>query len=148
MKLEQSILIERALEEVFAYVSNPVNDAEWVAGRVESLQTSTGPLGIGTTILVTNKFLGRQFSQTIEATEYEVNRKVSYKSITGPLPVSDHRIFERAGTATLVTLQLDGEPGGFFKLADPILAVLGRKQFETDLASLKTILEAPVPAGT
>lgn len=37
---------------------------------------------------------------------------------------------------------LEADPGGFFKLAEPILVRIGKRQFESDLANLKDLMEA------
>lgn len=37
---------------------------------------------------------------------------------------------------------LEAEPGGFFKLAEPIVARMGKRQVDTNLANLKELLEA------
>jgi hypothetical protein len=46
---EESIVIERPVPEVFAFVSNTTNDPLWHTTVVEGHQTSEGPVGLGTT---------------------------------------------------------------------------------------------------
>jgi hypothetical protein len=46
-QMRQSVDIARPLEEVFAFVANPANDARWGANLVEVIQLSPGPLGWG-----------------------------------------------------------------------------------------------------
>lgn len=48
VKFEESVVIERPLEQVFAFVSDPRNDTEWSEEIAEVRQTSEGPLGVGT----------------------------------------------------------------------------------------------------
>jgi hypothetical protein len=50
--------------------------------------------------------------------------------------------FERVAGGTQVTGTLVGEPGGFFKLAEPLLVSMIKRQFEADLANLKDLLES------
>ena len=38
------------------------------------------------------------------------------------------------------------EPGGFFKLAEPIVIRMAKRQLETDFANLKDLLEAGAEA--
>ena len=49
--------------------------------------------------------------------------------------------FEHVEGGTRVSRTLFGEPGGFFKLAEPILVSKAKQQFETDLANLKQLME-------
>jgi hypothetical protein len=49
---------------------------------------------------------------------------------------------ETAAGGTRLTWVGEGEPGGFFRLVGPLLEVAGRRQFKTDLANLKDLLEA------
>ena len=48
-KLEVSEVINRPVEEVFAYISNPENDSLWQSDTAETEITSEGPIGVGTT---------------------------------------------------------------------------------------------------
>ena len=50
IKLEISIIVSRPIEEVFAYVSDFRNAAQWQAGVVEVRQTPEGPVRKGTQI--------------------------------------------------------------------------------------------------
>ncbi len=49
---------------------------------------------------------------------------------------------ERAGGGTRATFAVEVEPGGFFKLAEPLVVSIAKRQFETDLAHLKDLMEA------
>lgn len=52
MKLaEQSIVIDRSAEEVFAFVTEPTNDPSWHTTVIEARRTSDGPVGLGTTFV-------------------------------------------------------------------------------------------------
>ena len=53
---------------------------------MESVITSEGPLGVGTTFTDVAKFLGRRIESVWEITEYDPNRKVSLKSISSLKP--------------------------------------------------------------
>ena len=41
-----------------------------------------------------------------------------------------------------VTLAVEADVGGFFKMAEPLVARAIKKQFETDVSTLKHLLEA------
>ena len=82
----QSVVIERPLEEVFAFVADRENDALWAPVVTQTRKTSEGPLGVGTTYEQSGRFLGRNLEMIFEVTEYEPNRKIGLRLTTsGPL---------------------------------------------------------------
>ena len=83
---EHSVVIRRPIEEVFAFASDPDNDALWESTTLEAEQTSEGPVDVGAMLRNTTKFLGRRFDTSYELTEYEPSRKQCYRVTTGPIP--------------------------------------------------------------
>ena len=141
-KIEISTVINRPVEEVFAATSNPENYPKWISTSREAKITSQGPVGVGTTYRAVATFLGRRIESDVEFTEYEPNRKIAQKSISGPFPAENSTAFERVDGGTRVTLALKGELGGFFKLAEPLLVSTLKRQVEADLANLKELMES------
>lgn len=142
VKVETSVVINRPIAEVFAFVTNPENSPQWESGLLETGKMSKGPMGVGTTWQEVRQFLGRRIKSTDEVTEYEPNKKFSFKSTSGPFPVEGGYTFESVEGGTRVTVTGQGETGGFFKLADPIVARMVKRQVEADSANLKELLEA------
>src|SRR5215208_1276216 len=62
IQVDQSVVIERPLEEVFAFLADPENDAQWTPMVTETRKTSEGPLGVGTRYEQSGHFLGRNFA--------------------------------------------------------------------------------------
>jgi hypothetical protein len=52
------------------------------------------------------------------------------------------RTLEPGGGGTRLTFRGEGEPGGFFKLAEPIVGRKAERQFRSDFETLKDLLEA------
>ncbi len=50
--------------------------------------------------------------------------------------------FEEVPGGTRLTRAVEGEPGGFFKLADPLIERALKRQVKADLETLKDLLEA------
>jgi hypothetical protein len=50
--------------------------------------------------------------------------------------------FEPVAGGTRITHMIEGDPGGFFKLAGPIVARLMQRQWDTNFDVLKELLEA------
>ena len=146
VKVDVSVIINRSAEEVWAYLDDPSNWPEWNATVLEA-KASDRPLRVGTTVESVAKFLGRRITSTFEITEYEPGRKVVSRT-TAPFPLTQTYIVEPAAGRARVSGTLEGEPGGFFKLGEPILARIAKKQVDSQFETLKEILEARVPAAT
>lgn len=142
IKVEISTVINRPVEEVFAVLSNVENHPKWSSAFLEAKKTSEGPIGVGTTWRVVQKALGRRIEGEVEVTEYESNRKWAQKSKSGPFPVEVRGTYEPVKGGTQVSVVLEAEPGGFFKLAEPLLKSMLKRTIETDFANAKDLMEA------
>ena len=142
ININSKILILRPVGEVFSYITEPKNNKQWQYGSLASIQISGGELGIGTLFRSFGHFMGRRIQGVLEVTEFENNKKYSYKTSSGPIQLHTSYTFEavRHGTNLMVSTQIT--PGNFFKLVDPIVTKAAKKQFAENLANLKKILEA------
>jgi hypothetical protein len=64
------------------------------------------------------------------------------KITSGPISANGGYSFESSDGGTKVSVAIDFEVGGFFKVAEPIVARTARRQYETNLSTLKDLLEA------
>jgi uncharacterized protein YndB with AHSA1/START domain len=145
---EHSVVIDRPIEEVFAYLTDANNDSLWQATTLETEQTSEGPVGVGTIYRSVSKFLGRRIETTVEVTEHEPPRKQCVRATSGPMLAAGCSLLEPAdGASTRFTQTLEAEVGGFFRLAEPLVARAFRRQMQADMATLKDLLEAGVAEG-
>jgi len=143
MHVEESIEIGRPVEEVFAYVANPENLPEW-SGLAIEVKEAPEPLSEGDTFTAVGKFLGRRFETPYERASYEPNRRYTDRATGGPIPDQEwtYTFEEASGDTTRLTRAAEGEPGGFFKLADPLIERALKRQVRADLETLKDLLEA------
>ena len=58
-RLERTISVRGEPAEVFAYLADFANTAEWDPGTVEATQVDDGPVGVGTRFHVIAQFKGR-----------------------------------------------------------------------------------------
>jgi uncharacterized membrane protein len=141
-KADVSTTINRPVEDVFAVLSNPENSPKWSSSWVESKITSVGPIGVGTTSRSATKLFGRRIESEFEVTEFEPNRKFAARSKSGPFPSQLWVTFERIEGGTRLNLTIEAEPGCFFKLAEPLMVRMAKRQFQSDLDTLKDLMEA------
>ena len=142
MRIEESVEINRPLEEVYEYVATPENLPEWAGTVIETRKDTPGPLLEGSTFTFVGKFLGRKIESPFKVTAHEFPRRHSHKSTGGPLPTEWTLTFEEVAGGTRYTQVAEGEPGGFFGLVGPLLERVGRRQLRTDLENLRDLLEA------
>jgi uncharacterized membrane protein len=145
---EHTVVIDRPVEEVFDFATDPNNDSLWQSTTLETEQTSEGVVDVGTTFRNTTKFLGRRIESTSEISENEPPHKQCIKITSGPIPGSGCYLFESADDgSTRFTQTFEAEVGGFFRLAEPVVGRAIRRQMEADMATLKDLLEAGEPEG-
>jgi len=86
--------------------------------------------------------LGRKIELTSEVIEFEPNKIMRIKSISGPIPFKASITFELVHGGTKVNFQAEAEPTGFFKLAEGMFAGSLRKDLEASFNKLKELLES------
>jgi uncharacterized membrane protein len=139
---ELSIVLNRPIEEAFAVLANLENDPKWRREWVEAKKMSEGPIGIGARFKLFGEFLGRRNEVVYEVTEYEPNQITAWKTVSGPLPLTFQRTFERLEGGTCVTIRYEAEVHGFIKLIKPLVVSAGKRALQGDLPKLKELMEA------
>jgi uncharacterized membrane protein len=144
MRIEESVEINKPLQEVFDYAANPENLPEWSGLVLEVHKETQGHLmEVGAQYTTVAKFLGRRFETPFEVTVHDPPRRHTDRSTGGPFPQEYTHTFEEVESGrTRFTQVSEGEPGGFFRLAGVLLEMAGRRQFRADLDTLKDLLEA------
>jgi uncharacterized protein YndB with AHSA1/START domain len=144
-EFEVVIAIDRPVDDVFAFLVDPSKTADWTPGVTEARRTSEGPVGVGTTVLFTGRFLGRGFESVSEVTAFVPGQKFTSKSISGPIHLEVDSTLQPVDGGTRLATVYRGESRGFFKLAEPVIVRLTKKHFETAAENLKALLEADSP---
>lgn len=137
-----SMLILRPVWVVFNFIATPENNPEWQYGSLASVKTSLGETQVGTIFSSFGHFMGRRIQSDFEVTEFETNRGYGFETISGPIQLQTSYTFEAVPHGTNVIVSSLINPGGFFKLVDPIVARIARKQFNENLVRLKELIEA------
>ncbi len=141
VRVEGSIHIHRPVEHVYSFAVMPEKVPLWSAVPLEARKTSEGPVGVGTTASFVNTFYGRRMTADFEVTEFEPNLRFCSKTTSAPFPVHNTMTFERMGAGTRMTQTIEAEPGGFFRVAEPILRLVGERELKKSLLNLKGVLE-------
>ena len=73
-----TVVIDRPIEEVFAFLANGENDTKFSARVLEIEQTTDGPPGVGTIYASTVKDGGMKFKREFKLTEFEAPTKIRW----------------------------------------------------------------------
>jgi hypothetical protein len=141
-RAEHSVVVERPPDEVFAYLSDPDKLPEWQASALEARQESPGLMTAGTRIREVRKFLGKRMETVVEVTAYEPGKQFSLKVVSGPIPFQVWQNLHAVEGGTKIDVVIEGEPGGFFRLAEPLVVRAVGRELASNLATLKDVLES------
>lgn len=138
---ELSTVINRPIEDVFSVLSNLENDLKWRDEWVDARKTTEAPIGMGSRYSLFAKAFGRRMETVYETIQYEPNQSAAWKTVSGPIPMTFWRIFERVEGGTRLTIRYEAELRGFFKLVMPLMIGSVKRQHEGDLRKVKELLE-------
>ncbi len=133
--------IERPVPDVFAYVSDPSQLANWQTNTVSALQEGDAPFGLGTRLREVHRAPGgKELKSLVEVSEFEPNRTLALRVVEGT-PIHLRLTFEPTDQGTLMRLHPHGQLPGLMRLAQPLLQHTLKRQFTQHCATLKSVLE-------
>ncbi|HLO17152.1 MAG TPA: SRPBCC family protein [Anaerolineales bacterium] len=140
--------IYRPLKQVFTFVATPENDFQWQYGTLASTQISKGEIGVGTLFHTIGHFTGWRIETICEVTEFEVDRRYGFKSVSGPVDSHTLYTFEMTRGCTKINLFSETNPRDLIKTNYVLFEKKFKKQYRENLAILKSVLEAHQIAST
>jgi len=146
IKAERTVVIDRPIEEVFAYVTDQTNTPKWQAGLLEVKRTTQGPIGVGTKHTLVRNFIGRRMEADNEYVAYEPHRLVTFRTTSGPRLVASY-LFDAVADGTRLTSRVELEGAGLFGLLEPVVGAGLRREMKAALPALKALLESGPPTS-
>jgi len=141
INLDLGTLIDKPVQDVFAFVTNSNNMSKWNSAVVSLQQITPGDVGVGTKFKSIGEMMGRRIEGEMQVTAYEPEAKCGFQVNAGPMQVNMTMSFRTVGTGTKISLNAQGNPAGVFKLAEPMMAGRVKAMMEENLARLKSVLE-------
>jgi carbon monoxide dehydrogenase subunit G len=131
VRAELTIEIERAPQDVFAYLTDVSNLPEWQEGVTSAIERDGR-------IEESRSMFGREVNTTLEIVAREEPRLFTLRALDGPLRVTIRHELELVDGGTQLTVSAEG---GVHGLAAKLLARAAEKQLRKDFEQLKEILE-------
>lgn len=113
MKLQQTIIIARPVEEVFAYRTALQQVPEWQRDIIATELAPPGTAGVGARGTESRRGLdGAEEEWELEITEFELNRVLGTVSRCGPVQIHELSIFvaDEGSTRYTVSVEMTGSP--------------------------------------
>jgi carbon monoxide dehydrogenase subunit G len=132
---ERTIVIDRPVSEVFAFIADGENAQQWRSGVLEVSRKSGEGQGAVYRQIVRGPG-GRRVDADYEVTDCRPPSHLAFRAITGPvLPVGSYDIRSRDGSTEL-TFRLSAEIGGWKKL---LMSGAVQKTMDAEMAALDTL---------
>ncbi len=132
--------INRAVDQVFAYVVAAENQKTWQPGILEAKVTPAGPIAVGSTYHYTTEVMGRRVETQLQVASFEQNKKWSVKTVGVPRPVETVYLFEGAGSATKLTISME-LAGGYPAAAEGMIKQQMQKSLDDQGRRIKQMVE-------
>ena len=143
-RFEGTVVIERPIEEVFAFLADGENDPKFSPRVLEIAKTTDGPPGVGTVYASTVKDAGVKTKREFRLTEFQPPTRIRWEEISKNLVTASEGGYDLApeGTGTRVTIHNVLEGHGPGKLIAPLALRSARKGADDFARAIKKAVEA------
>ena len=140
MNFNTDVRIERPVEEVFDYVSDPRNFPHWNSA-VQAVKPTSGQGEPGSTYLMERDLPGGRAENELEIVDLERPRALLIRTTSGPTPFVYRYRFDAEDGATQMQLSAAVELSGLAGALSPVASRVVKRGVDSNFADLKRILE-------
>lgn len=141
IQAQASIVIQRPVEDVFAFVADQHNAPQWQPTLLAVYRLTEGPISVGTRHSVVRAFMDQQLEITNEYVRFEPNQEITFTGGDDHMRFETSYLFERSEGGTKITnhshMAQPPIPGG----DDQQVIRQLEADFMAALHALKTLLE-------
>jgi carbon monoxide dehydrogenase subunit G len=143
-RFEGTAVVDRPIEEVFAFLADGENDPKFSPRVLEIAKTTDGPPGVGTVYASTVKDAGMKTEREFELTEFEPPTRIRWTELSKNLVTAPEGGYDLApeGSGTRVTVHNVLEGHGPGKLIAPLALRSARKGADDFAKAIKSAVEA------
>jgi uncharacterized protein YndB with AHSA1/START domain len=140
VEFETSVRIERPVEEVFDYVSDPRTFPRWNSA-VQAVNVKSGEGEPGSTYLMERDLPGGRAENDLEIVDRVRPTEFVIRTTSGPTPFRYRYRFESEDGATVMHLAATMELSGIAGALGPLASRGVKRGVDSNFADLKRILE-------
>jgi uncharacterized protein YndB with AHSA1/START domain len=144
ISFETSVRIERPIEEVFAFVSDPLLFPQWNSAVQAVHPTREETDGLRSTYSMERELPTGRVDNELEVVERDYPTAFDIRTTSGPTPFLYRYRFASDGAATVVHLDASVELTGVAAVLGPLATRTVRRGVDANFAALKRTLEATV----
>ena len=137
---ENTVMIERPIEDVFGFLSDLENIPKWNYAIIETRKVSEGPVGVGTTYRQVRSVPSRS-EERLEITTYDPPGQLEIRGQLGPFASRLVYALEAIPAGTRVTNTVELELRGPGRLLSRVAVPRVREAVAANLGRLKELLE-------
>ena len=128
-RFDATVVIDRPIEEVFAFLADGENDQKFSPRVREIAKTTDGPPGVGTVYASTVKDAGVKTQREFKLTEFEAPTRIRWTEVSKNLITAPEGGYDLAqeGDGTKVTVYNVLEGHGLGKVIAPLALRAARK---------------------
>lgn len=144
--IEKHIEVNRPIEEVFDVATCLKRCMVWRGPIIAAEKLTDEPVGVGSEYRHRVQFLGVTVEANPVITVWEPPRRSEFRNEKGPVVYEAKFTFEPTANGTLFTSVIEAEIQGVFRhIPDRLFLRAISRQHESDLQSLKELLESDTP---
>jgi uncharacterized protein YndB with AHSA1/START domain len=143
-RFEATVMIDRPIEEVFAFLADGENDPKFSPRVLEIAKTTDGPPGVGTVFASTVKDAGMKTKREFKLTEFDPPTRIRWTEVSKNLITAPEGGYDlaREGNGTRVTIHNVLEGHGLGKLIAPLALRSARNGADAFGTAIKAAVEA------
>ena len=143
-RFEGTAVIDRPIDEVFAFLADGENDPKFSPRVLEIKKTTDGPSGVGTVYASTVKDAGMKTQREFKLTDFEAPTRIRWTELSKNMITVPEGGYDlaREGEGTRLTVHNEFEGHGFGKLILPLALRSARKGANDFANAIKAAVEA------
>ena len=143
-RFEGTAVIDRPIEEVFAFLADGENDPKFSPRVLEIKKTTDGPSGVGTVYASTVKDAGMKTQREFKLTEFDAPTRIRWTELSKNMITVPEGGYDLApeGEGTRLTVHNEFEGHGFGKVILPLALRSARKGADDFASAIKAAVEA------
>jgi carbon monoxide dehydrogenase subunit G len=143
-RVERTARIEAPAADLFAYLADLRNVADWMSGVVSAELTSLGEMGAGSTAVVTRELMGQRVEAPLTVTEYDPPRRVVIGSeVSGVKANAELVLVPDGDDATELSFAMEIRGSLLTTFMEPMIASAAGADIDASLERLRAKFAAP-----